>query len=41
MERAKEAEQFRKTVVQTLVALLIAAILLVITFIWLFGRLIG
>jgi hypothetical protein len=39
MDRQREAERTRTIVVQTLVALLIAAALLVITYLWLFNRL--
>ena len=41
MERAREEERFRKILVQTIVALLIAGALLVITYLWLFGKLLS
>jgi hypothetical protein len=39
MDRAREALQFRQVVMHTLVALLIVAVLLVITYLWLFDKL--
>lgn len=41
MDRVREAEQMRSIVIQTVVALLIAAVLLVLTYLWLFKKLLS
>jgi hypothetical protein len=41
MDRAREAERMRSVVIQTIVALLIAAALLVATYLWLFKKLLS
>jgi hypothetical protein len=41
MDRAREAEQMRNVVIQTIFALLIAAALLVLTYLWLFKKLLS
>jgi len=41
MDRQREAEQMRRIVIGTVIALLIAGALLVVTYLWLFRKLLS
>jgi len=41
MDRAKEEQRFRQVLLQTGIAILVAAVLLIITYLWLFNKLLS